>query len=123
MSLESDFNPPEKLIWTKVLVDDIEITAPHDPTKSVSELTLSYFLQPGGSKGVFIQHLQSSIISEDDAPNLNMVYISNEPVPVQHQIDVCWNCCYGADGDSSVNSQKFGTEKPPSYSPQRTPPC
>lgn len=39
-------------------------------------------------------------------------------VRVQHQIDVCWNCNYGEDGDSSVYIQKFGSERPPEISEQ-----
>lgn len=31
---------------------------------------------------------------------------------VKQRIDVCWNCNYGADGDSSIYLQKFGVERP-----------
>ena len=35
---------------------------------------------------------------------------------VQHQIDVCWNCNYGADSDSSVYFEQNGSAKPPEIS-------
>ena len=28
---------------------------------------------------------------------------------VQHQVDVCWNCNYGADGDSTAYYQRYGS--------------
>ncbi|TWU41864.1 hypothetical protein [Novipirellula artificiosorum] len=27
---------------------------------------------------------------------------------VEHAVDVCWNCCYGADGDSSAYFRRYG---------------
>jgi len=35
---------------------------------------------------------------------------------VQHQIDICWNCGYGADGDSSAYLRRYGNVKPPGIS-------
>lgn len=36
---------------------------------------------------------------------------------VQHRIDVCWNCNYGADGDSTAYFERFGS-KPDEISEQ-----
>ncbi|QDV56225.1 hypothetical protein Mal33_22070 [Rosistilla oblonga] len=32
---------------------------------------------------------------------------------VQHRIDVCWNCLYGADSDSTAYFERYGDVKPP----------
>ena len=37
---------------------------------------------------------------------------------VQHRIDVCWNCGYGSNGDSSEYFQKYGISKPDEISEQ-----
>ena len=38
---------------------------------------------------------------------------------VEHQIDVCWNCNYGADGDSTLYLQQNGYEKPPEFTDEQ----
>jgi hypothetical protein len=36
---------------------------------------------------------------------------------VEHRIDVCWRCFYGADGDSSDYLARWGNERPSDISP------
>ena len=38
--------------------------------------------------------------------------------PVEKRIDVCPECGYGADGDSTAYFEKFGAERPPEVSQQ-----
>ncbi len=35
---------------------------------------------------------------------------------VQHRIDVCWNCSYGADSDNTAYFERYGDVKPPEIS-------
>lgn len=35
---------------------------------------------------------------------------------VQHRIDVCWNCSYGADSDNTAYFDRYGDERPPEIS-------
>ncbi|WP_146408290.1 hypothetical protein [Allorhodopirellula heiligendammensis] len=35
---------------------------------------------------------------------------------VQHRVDVCWNCGYGADSDSTAYFERYGDVKPPEIS-------
>ncbi len=37
---------------------------------------------------------------------------------VQHRIDICWNCSYGANGDSTAYFDQNGDACPPDVSPE-----
>ena len=38
---------------------------------------------------------------------------------VQHRIDVCWNCNYGADSDNTAYLQRYGNVKPPEFTDEQ----
>lgn len=69
----------EKVLWTYRFVEEIEHKNPNGPTEQVHELSLTCY--PQWDSGVFIKHVETSLLSEDAEPERELVYIKKEAVP------------------------------------------
>lgn len=78
--LESELEwQSEKVLWTYRFAEEIEHKNPDGPTEQVHELSLTYY--PKWDSGVFIKHIETSLVSEDGKLERELVYIKKEAVP------------------------------------------
>lgn len=80
MILESELDwQSERVLWTKRFVEDVKHRNPDGPTKQVHELSLTCY--PNWDTGVFVKHIETSVVSEDAEPERELIYVKKEAVP------------------------------------------